>query len=136
MSFGKLELLGIAAFVMAGCTETGPKITIPAGSHIVMKLNYIGDSLIGDLLPVSNLKNEPTDFGKELVERHCSMGITTEWNDNLDRHVGTSAALVCDGVEHLELEGELVDAQGAIGQRDLTLGDQINFLVKKTVTIK
>lgn len=132
----KFKFLGIALVMLSGC-DKGLDITIPAGSVIAMKLNYINDTLIGDVLPTGNLHADPsqwTDFGMPLEQSHCSLGIDAKY-DSVYVHVADSASLVCDGVEHFELDGELVDAQGKKGVKSVTLGDQLNFRVTKTVTV-
>lgn len=134
--YNKFKFLGVALIMLSGC-DKGLDITIPAGSHIAMKLNYINDTLIGDVLPTGNLHADPsqwTVFGMRLEQNHCSLGIDAKY-DRVYGHVADSASLVCDGVEHLELDGELVDSQGNKGLKSVTLGDQLNFLVKKTVTV-
>lgn len=142
MNFNAPTLLLLATAMLSGCGHPNkPDVSIPAGVVITMKVNHIGDTLIGEVLQTttgqSNLEKVQSAVSADLIKGNCSLGLPMSWDAKSKRHYATVGILGCDGIERVEFPATLVESTTRmVGLKGVALGDMVLVLITEPARIK
>lgn len=141
MSFSKIPLITLSALMLAGCGDKGPNVTIPSGTAIQVKMYSASGGVLGEVLVQkggdSTMQQVEASVSQALAKHRCHLGIPTQFDSSISRHVATTANLACDGIETIKIKGSLVDATRTVGMpNSLTLGDTVSFVVTEAVKVQ
>ncbi|HCE7248405.1 TPA: hypothetical protein NHR53_006290 [Pseudomonas aeruginosa] len=142
MKFKTLATLLLSTAMLAGCDHPNkPDVTIIPGVILTVKVNHIGDTLIGEFLPATSTQSifeqVQASVSAELIKGKCPVGFPLTWDAKSKRHYASVGVISCDGIERIEAPVTLVESSTRMnGLPGLALGDEILVLFTNQTHVK